>query len=140
MSVEALRKDLIDSLKNVYQMPAFGTLEDLLQGEALILRYLAVRRDEEVYPSEMSRDLRLSRSRITGALNSLRAKGLVEMEHDQQDRRRVRVFITPTGMATILEKLTRMDHYFDQMIAGIGEEDTSELIRIIGRCVEAMHT
>ena len=140
MSTEALRKDLIDSLKDIYQLHAFGALEDLLQGESLILRYLAMHQDRETYPSDLSRELRLSRSRITGALTSLRAKGLVAMEHDQQDRRRVRVFITPEGAALILEKLSLMDRYFDQMIDGIGQEDTAQLIRIIGRCVEVMHT
>ena len=90
MSANALRQELIASLGEVYQLKAFGALEDLLQGESLILQWLAAHRTEDIYPSDLSRELRLSRSRITGALNSLRGKGLVEMQHSETDRRRVR--------------------------------------------------
>ena len=139
MSTEALRKDLMGSLQEVYQLKAFSALEDLLQGETLILQYLAAHQAQEIYPSDLSRELRLSRSRITGALTSLRAKGFVEMTHDERDRRRVRVAITEEGFALIGEKFTLLERYFDQMIDGIGVEDTTALIRIIRHCVEVMH-
>lgn len=138
MSTNALRQDLILSLKDVYQLKAFPTLEDLLQGESRVLQYLAAHRSEAVYPSDLSRELRLSRSRITGALTSLRQKGFVEMQHSQTDRRRVRVTITNEGMALLMEKLGKMDRYFDHMIAGLGDEDTKTLIHLIRRCVEVM--
>ena len=138
MSATALRKELILSLRDVYQLKAFGALEDLLQGESLVLQYLAAHQAEDLYPSDLSRELRLSRSRITGALNSLRQKGFVDMQHSQTDRRRVHVRITPEGLALLMEKLGKMDRYFDQMIAGLGDEDATELIRLIRRCVEVM--
>ena len=138
MSHDALRQDLILSLGEIYQVRAFATLEDLLQGESRVLQYLAQHRSEDVYPSDLSRELRLSRSRITGALTSLRRKGLVETEHSEDDRRRVRVSITQAGLLLILEKMQQMEHYFDQMIAGIGVEDSTSLIRIIRRCEEVM--
>ena len=138
MSAKDLRRELILSLKDVYQLEAFGSLEDLLQGESVVLQYLALHREEVVYPSDLSRELRLSRSRITSTLTSLRRKGCVEMQHSQDDRRRIRVTITRDGLALIFEKLAGMDRYFDQMIAGLGSEETKELIRLIRHCVEVM--
>lgn len=140
MSTNHLRGELLSSLADVYNMKAFSALEDMLQGENMILQYLAAHQGDAVYPSDLSRCLRLSRSRITGALTSLRNKGFVEMVHSETDRRRVQVFITPAGTALILEKFQLMNQYFDQMIAGIGQEDTASLIRIIRRCVEVMDT
>ena len=140
MQDHTLREELYASLSDIYHLEAFAALEDLMQGETMVLQYLLLHHEQEIYPSDLSRDLRLSRSRITGALSSLRAKGYVETEHDQEDRRRVRVFITHQGTALILEKFRLMNDYFDQMIAGLGQEDTTSLIRIIRRCVEVMHT
>ena len=138
MSRNALRQELIGSLKDVYELKAFATLEDLLQGEFRVLQYLAAHQSEAVYPSDLSRELRLSRSRITGALTSLRQKNCVEMHHSQTDRRRVQVTITQEGLGVLMEKLDRMARYFDHMIAGLGDADTTELIRLIRRCVEVM--
>lgn len=138
MEINPLRLDLLAALQEVYQLRAFSALGDLLQGEALTLSYLAAHQGELVYPSDLSRELRLSRSRITGTLTALRQKGQVQMLHSQSDRRRVQVAITPDGLTCIGEKMARMDAYFDHMIAGLGEEDTKALISLIHRCVEVM--
>ena len=138
MDPSMLREELLLSLQEVYQLKAFSALGDLLQGEALILQYLAGHPGDTVYPSALSEALSLSRSRITGALSSLRKKGLVELEHSEEDRRRVQVTVTKAGLSCLGEKLGRLAAYFDRMIAGLGEEETKALISIIRHCVEVM--
>lgn len=138
METTLLRSDLIRALGDIYRLEAFSALESLLQGEALVLRCLAERRGEAVYPSDLSRVLRLSRSRITGALTSLRRKGLVVMEHSQADRRRVRISITAEGQALIGRQLRQMEAYFDRMLAGLGQTDAETLIALMDRCVAVM--
>ena len=86
MSTEILRQQLIESLRSIYGLEAFGALADLLQGESLALTYLLEHQGREVYPSDLSRELHLSRSRITGALTSLGvgepdAKTLIALIH-----------------------------------------------------------
>ena len=135
---ENLREDLVRSLEEIYQLPAFGALADLLQGEALVLQYLEGHRDGPVCPSVLSGQLHLSRSRITGALASLHRKELVRMEPSADDRRRTEVFITPAGSRRIAEQISRMLAYFDRMIAGLGPEDTRRLIALMDRCVGIM--
>ena len=138
MSTDVLRRQLIASLRSIYDLEAFGALADLLQGESLTLNFLLEHRGQEVYPSDLSRELHLSRSRITGALASLSRKGLVVTRHSQADRRRVRVAITDHGAEQITGKLQRMEAYFDRMLEGLGEADARTLIALIRRCVEVM--
>lgn len=138
MSTDTLRHQLIASLRSIYGLEAFGALADLLQGESLALNFLLEKRGQEVYPSDLSRELHLSRSRITGALTSLGRKGLVVTHHSQTDRRRVQVAITDQGAELIAGKLGRMEAYFDKMLDGLGEDDARTLIALIRRCVEVM--
>ena len=138
MSTELLRHQLIASLRSIYGLEAFGALADLLQGESLALTYLLEHQGREVYPSDLSRELHLSRSRITGALTSLGRKGLVSTHHSQADRRRVQVSITDQGAELIAGRLARMEAYFDKMLQGLGEPDAKTLIALIHRCVEVM--
>ena len=138
MPSEKLRGDLIASLEDIYRLEAFGALADLLQGEALTLRYLFFHQGQDVYPSDLSRELWLSRSRITGTLNSLRRKKLITIRRSLTDRRRVQVSITEDGAALFQEKQAQMESYFDQMIQGLGPSDTQALINLIHRCVEVM--
>jgi len=138
METETLRGELIDALKAVRRLDAFGALENLLQGESLVLQFLAEHRDRAVYPSELSESLHLSRSRITMALASLRRKGRIAMELSHKDRRRVKVFLSDEGLRLAGEKREQLERHFDRIIAGLGEEDAATLISLIGRCVQVM--
>jgi len=137
-SLSGLRDELLDSLRIIYQLPAFGALAELLQGEALVLQYLSVCGDEPTYPSQLSDRLHLSRSRITGALNSLRRKEFVRLEPSPGDRRRVEVFITPAGREQIEGQMQRMLAYFDRMLNGLGTQDAESLIALMNRCIAIM--
>ena len=138
METAALRRDLIGSLQNVYHLEAFAALAELLQGESLVLTGLLSDQEGVVHPSDLSRELHLSRPRITAALSALQRKGLIAMHRSPTDRRRIQVSITEAGREIIGGRLVRMEAYFDKMLSGLGEADARELIRLIDRCVEVM--
>lgn len=140
METTALRRELIRSLQDVYQLEAFSALAELLQGESLVLNCLLAHREGVVYPSDLSRELHLSRPRITAALQSLQRKELIAMHRSPADRRRIQVSITDAGREAIGGRLVRMHAYFDKMLSGLGEPDARTLIRLIDRCVEVMDT
>lgn len=140
METAALRRELIVSLQNVYQLEAFSALAELLQGESLVLNYLLFHQEEPIYPSDLSQELHLSRPRITAALQSLQRKELIAMHRSPADRRRVQVSITDAGREAIGARLVRMEAYFDKMLSGLGEPDARTLIHLINRCVEVMDT
>lgn len=127
-------------MQDVYQLEAFSALAELLQGESLVLNCLLAHRDGVVYPSDLSRELHLSRPRITAALQSLQRKELIAMHRSPADRRRIQVSITDAGREAIGGRLVRMHAYFDKMLSGLGEPDARTLIRLIDRCVEVMDT
>ena len=135
---DALRGQLIRSLEEVYGLEAFSALAELLQGEALVLRALAAQTPRALSPSELSDRLHLSRSRITGALNSLRRKGLIRTEPAPADRRRLLVYLTEAGARRIAGQLDAMNAYFDRMIEGLGPAEARTLIELIDRCVTVM--
>lgn len=137
METERLRNELLDSLYHILDLEAFATLDDFLQGETLLLRFLVLRQGP-VCPSDLSDQLHLSRSRITAALSALRRKGLVLTEPSQEDRRRVEVTITPEGQAVIGEKVDQLNAYFDRLVNGLGSEETHQLTGLIDRCVKIM--
>ena len=130
METAALRRDLIGSLQNVYHLEAFAALAELLQGESLVLTGLLSHQEGVVHPSDLSRELHLSRPRITAALSAL--------QRSPTDRRRIQVSITEAGREIIGGRLVRMEAYFDKMLSGLGEADARDLIRLIDRCVEVM--
>ena len=134
----ALREKLLGDLEGLYQLPAFGELAALLQGEARVLQYLALHREEAVYPSVLAEALRLSRPRITAALNSLGRKGFLTLEPSQRDRRMVRVRITGEGLRQIDGQYAAVRGYFDRLLSGLGPEDSRALSRLVERCADVM--
>ena len=101
METAALRRDLIGSLQNVYHLEAFAALSELLQGESLVLTGLLSHQEGVVHPSDLSRELHLSRPRITAALSALQRKGLIAMHRSSTDRRRIQVSMTEAGREII---------------------------------------
>ena len=140
METALLQRDLIGSLQRVYQLEAFSALAELLQGESLVLNCLLSHQEGVVHPSDLSRELHLSRPRITAALSALQRKGLITMRRSPTDRRRIQVSITQAGREVIGGRLVRMRSYFDKMLSGLGEADARTLINLINRCVEVMET
>ncbi|GEM_PF-1428966 len=138
MTKEDLKLELIDSLEKIYYMEAFGQLAEFLQGELYLLRFLALNKDEEIGPSELSDRLHMSRPRITATISALRKKKLLLTELDEVDRRRQKVKITKEGLEYIVRKQAKVEENFTEFINGIGQEDTRELIRIIDLAVKIM--
>lgn len=133
-----LKLHLIESLEKVYYMEAFSQMAEFLQGELYLLKFLAINRDQEFNPSELSEKLHMSRPRITTAISALRKKNYVTTELDEVDRRRLKIKATENGIAFVMEKQKKVEENFDLFISGIGEKDTLELIRIVDLAAEIM--
>lgn len=138
MAVTTLQGELMEALGALYQLESFTALGDFLQGELLVLRYLADQGEESAYPSELSRALGLSPSRITGTLNALRRKELVTMDHSRIDRRRIQVRITDEGRARVGQKLHEMEQTFDRLLVRLGRQDAAALAALLRRCAQAL--
>ncbi|WP_068496483.1 MarR family winged helix-turn-helix transcriptional regulator [Paenibacillus kribbensis] len=135
-----LRDQLRESVNRIYDMELFSSLTELVQGENHVLQYLVQHREDEINPSILSDHLHVSRSRITAALTGLRKKGYVTMEMSEQDRRRMCVRLTPEGESLIKQKQERIEGYFEALVAGLGEDDVKEFIRLIELSMSIMNS
>lgn len=134
-----LRNKLTESLAQMYEMEAIGDLAEFLQGELHILQFMSGNKNMEINPSILSDKLHVSRPRITAALSALRKKGYVTMEISDEDRRRMRVMLTPGGEDLINKKRENIENYFDILVDGLGENNVIDLIRLIDLSSQTMN-
>jgi len=134
-----LRNKLTSVLSQMYDTVAFTSLAEFLQGEMHVMYNLYMNKDMEINPSILSDNLQVSRSRITSALSSLREKGFVIMEISESDRRRMCVQLTYEGEKFIKGKMQNVEYYFDNIVQGLGEKNTEDLIRLIELGIDVMN-
>lgn len=84
-------------------------LAELFQGESKVIVYLSTA-EGIVYPSDISRDLMISRQRATSVLSTMEKKGFVSLVRDPEDKRRVQVKLLPKGEKSIEEKQQRLEN------------------------------
>lgn len=140
MSKEDLKNQLIESLSKIYFMEAFSQLTEFLQGELLVLYFLSQNTDMDLNPSIISSKLHISRPRITATLTTLGKKGFVTTKISKEDRRRIKVMLTPKGYSYIEEKRKNVENYFNVFVEKMDQEDTIELVRLIDLTVDIMST
>jgi len=139
MEKEDLRNNLTMLLGKLYDIEAFSHLADFLQGELHVLNYLSQNINIEINPSMLSDHLYVSRSRVTATLATLRKKGYIRMQISEEDRRKMRVILTAEGKRFIKEKQKNVERYFDQLVEGLGEQDTMDLMRLIKKSIRVMN-
>ena len=138
MDAEALKDSLIHSLQRMYDMEVIAPFMEFCQGEMRVLLYLSANRDREIYPSDISGALYVSRQRITSVLAALRTKGYIAMETEEQDRRKMRVRLTEQGAGYAAGKVRFVERYFLILVDGLGERNVLELIRLINLSADHM--
>ncbi len=72
---------------------------------------------------------------VTGIIKRLEQSGLVERRHDREDRRVVKVYLTPEG-ASITEILNpRVATFNDEMLRGFAGEERAILLKNLQRII-----
>jgi len=138
MNKKKLLIDLTTSLQTMYDMEVFASMIEFCQGEMRVLLYLYTNYGCEIYPSDLSNTLNVTRQRITSILSSLRKKGYVSMEISENDRRKMRVSLTKDAKKPVIEKLKELEDYYYALLEGLGEENTVDLTRLINLSIEQM--
>lgn len=82
-------------------------------------------------PSQLAQTLRLDASSITGILDRLEKKGLIERVFSRQDRRSVQVHLLESGAALQKPIETIIRDANADVLAGIGEEDYKRLLSLL---------
>jgi len=133
-----LRNALLISLQKMYDMDVFASMIEFCQGEMRVLIHLHMNNGTDIYPSDLSDSLCVTRQRITSILSSLRKKGYVSMKMAENDRRRMRVVLTEDGKSWLIEKVKEIEIYYDVLIDGLGENNIREMTRLMNLSIEQM--
>ncbi|RNF36000.1 MarR family winged helix-turn-helix transcriptional regulator [Paracoccus methylarcula] len=91
------------------------------------------RRREGVTMSELSRMLLVSNGNATAVMDRLEADGLAKRESEDGDRRRVRVRLTPEGLAAFEAMAVGHEAEVDAIFADLTETDLDTMREILAR-------
>lgn len=92
----------------------------------------------EITPSELARRVSLSQATITGILDRLAARALIERERSVKDRRRVMVRLTEAGRRVSETAPSPLQEQFAQRLAGLNEVEQAGIDAVLRRIVEMM--
>ena len=103
------------------------------QGEDGIIICLMVS-GGEMLPGELAEKTGLTSGRIANILKQLEKKRLVERNQDHGDRRKVNVHLTAEGQKLGEEMMAQSVGNIRKLLEYLGDDDASELERLIFRC------
>ena len=96
MDKTQLRDGLMRELRRMTKLDIIAGLREFVEGEIAAL-YCLNEAEGALAPSQLSEELKVSRARTANILRSLRNKGLIAMEIDDDDRRKMQVGLTEKG-------------------------------------------
>ena len=106
--------------------------EDFTHGEMRILAYLIAHNNSST-PGDICDQLGMTGPRVSAAVNNLVKKELVIRETDGRDKRRLHIYITDAGRLLAEEKKRELTDSIETLLEFLGEQDSSEYVRIVGR-------
>jgi DNA-binding MarR family transcriptional regulator len=87
-----------------------------------------LRKRGEAKVSEISEELKLKDSTVSGILDRLEAQGFVERTRSRDDRRVVYVRLSDKFKALYSDLHTKMNEYMDILLSNAGEEELNKII------------
>jgi len=89
-------------------------------------------------PSELAKEAALSQATVTGIVDRLEARGLLERRRDHKDRRRVSIYLTPEGKRLSQAAPTPLQELFAARLAGLPPEEQAYIARTLGQVAQMM--
>ncbi len=80
--------------------------------------------------SQLTDHLLVSNGNLTGLVNRLVEDGLIQRESDPDDRRALRVILTPAGRAAFREMAEKHEALIDSLFAAMSDADMATLLRL----------
>ncbi len=131
-----LWRSVIDSWKRLQRAAEKNLLRaDLSVAE---LRILKVLREQGSTPmNRFSTETMLSQPTITGMVDKLEERGLVERVRSVEDRREVLIAITPKGSETLAKGMDLHRQFVEKSLSALRPEDVDLLVRLLKRLADA---
>lgn len=91
-----------------------------------------IKKQGKIIPSALGRDLDMQRGSLTTLVDLLEKHEFVNRATDNDDRRKLWLFLTPKGEEYISALMSNYEKEFAQMFDKIDQEDISKMIDSIG--------
>lgn len=104
--------------------------------QLLCLRLLA--QEGPLTPGAMAKEMYLSQATVTGILDRLEKRGLVERRRDQSDRRKVSIHLTLDGEAAIKRAPLPLHERFTARLEDLSPAERDDINRVLAKVVELM--
>lgn len=127
-------EEIIDYQHLLVQMRGIGVglkqLCGLPPGELALLITLDKWMSDErsIRPSDLGKEMHLSRPAISRMLKSLKEKGFLELSSQTQDHRYVKVALTEEGRASLKEELRKCSDVLKRVVSRMGIEDLHRML------------
>lgn len=135
MNYREMALQFLESTRKFRKQHHQKKIEEKMKGEAYTLLYMFMQK-RSIIPGELSCELSVSSARAAAILNGLEDKGFITRQIDKADRRRILVTLTAKGRVKAREHYETMVEATSKMLQVLGEDDTRELVRIVGRMAE----
>jgi len=128
-------KTCINYLLTVSQHEVFQILSDQLSqfgitpGQYGVLNYLWEMK--QANPKELAQELSLENSTISGVLDRMQKKGLIDRLLDPNDRRSIQVVLTPAGAALEEDVLSAVEEVNRQILSPFDPDTSETLLRCL---------
>jgi len=87
---------------------------------------------------EVGRALLLSQATVTGILNRLEARGLIERRRAQDDKRRILAWLTPQGKAVLRDAPPLLSESFNERFGSLTDWEQTQLLSSLQRVAAMM--
>lgn len=96
------------------------------------------RREDGMTPGELTRELLVTAGNVTGIVARLEGLGLVERRPVPEDRRTVKVRLTPRGQKLTRRVIPRHRRDVGALLEGVPREDLARLRELLGRVARTL--
>lgn len=129
--------EMMVHFKKINRMAIKG--DGLRQSEAMLLNTIirCAENDEiGIKPSVLSAKMDITPAAVTHMINSLEVGGYIKRVSDPNDRRVVLIKITDIGNEKLVKRREEFLKELDGFVDFLGEKDSKELIRLVGKAQE----
>lgn len=121
-------------LQEIVDIQMFINIVPFIQGEDALLLQLFYHKI--ISPTELSKNLNITKGRVTAIINSLSKKEFIEISVYKDDRRKIQVSLSQTGQIYLSEKLKNTEEHFIQLFKNIGEEKSIKFIDLLEEVIK----
>ena len=136
------RRALLDTLRVANLLDrrggALARREGITSAQWLTLGLLAQVGDQGMTPTELCRQLCVSKQNMTGMIERLAKKGLIERRPEPRDRRSFRVAATEAGALMVQNLEVDGRAFFERQVDDIGEDDLVALSESLALVLESL--